>query len=554
MAPATSSRRTVVRLLAWTVVAILAVSMQKAEAELVLHSTMDNADVGAGAGTDDTGSGDFTVYDTAGTAENGTATEDTAPESITSGATGIIGEALDFEGSGAITRRVSYGDVHDHTNSPLGHTVSIWMNPDGANGFPAAKGGSNPEEGWAIFKVSSGVRLRGRPVGGNWADIRRGSGLEAGGWRHFAIVLDDVNFRLIGYIDALGSGLTGTSNSWTITASPNYSSGQLWASTDPLGIGSAYSFGWANAYEGKLDDFAIWNESLTAGEILGLYQVATNAVLNYNAAEFDLLKQVHDTGSGTTEGIAGASGPNLAWTYATGLGSTEGISGSSPSFTLVLNGSAGSGLTSGLAEPTLILTGSDVTENLASGTHVGVFSVSVTNSTFTFSLVSGTGDSGNTSFALPGGTSNLQTAVVFDYEEQTNYSIRVEATETVGGSLVLTNTFTIDINDAVEAWGGVYALAESEPGTAQSVATLQSLPGQNTNVTYSIEAGFQGTSFNSTLIAGGNLSFDTGVTTTEGEEYFVLVKATGLPDNDTNTMLIKVSVAPGAEGVVFVFQ
>jgi hypothetical protein len=329
-----------------TAVAIFAVATQTANAELVLHSTMDNADVGTGAGTDDTGSGDFTVKDTAGTAEHGTATESGGPESVLSGATGIIGEALDFEGTG--TRRVSYGDVHDHSTPPLGHTVSIWMNPDNTvAGFPASKGGSNPEEGWAIYRTGNGVRLRGRPVGGNWADIRRSSGLAANGWRHFAIVLDDVNLRFIGYINSLGSGLTGTENSWTVDDPNSYSSGQLWDGTDPLSLGNAYpGNSWGGPFDGQLDDLAIWNESFTAGEILGLYDVALDSELNYNAAKFDLMKQVHDAGSGTSDGIAGASGPDLFWTYASGLGSTEGLTGSSPSFTLVLDGSAGTGLTS----------------------------------------------------------------------------------------------------------------------------------------------------------------------------------------------------------------
>ena len=354
---ATSSWGTVVRLLAWTVVAIFAVATQTVEAELVLHCTMDNVDVGAGAGTDDTGSGDFTVRDTAGTAENGTATEtvDSYSNSVLSGATGIIGEALDFEGAGVAAgdRRVSYGDVHDHTNTPLGHTVSIWINPDTTGqGFPMSKGGSNPEEGWAVYKVSDGVRLRGRPVGGNWADIRRSSGFEINGWRHFAVVLDDVNLRLIGYMNSLGSGLSGTENSWTVDDPNTYSSGQLWDGTDPLSIGNAYpGNSFQGGFDGQLDDFAIWDEALSAGEVLGLYEVGTNAVLNYNAAKFDLLKQAHDTGRGSASPISGAIGPDLFWTFASGLGSTEGLSGSGTRFTLVLDGSAGTGLTSSSSPP-----------------------------------------------------------------------------------------------------------------------------------------------------------------------------------------------------------
>ena len=353
------------RLLAWTTVAIFAVAAHTADAELVLHCTLDNADVGAGAGSDDTGSGDFTVNDTAGTAENGTATESAGPESVTSGAAGIIGEALDFEGAGfdAGARRVSYGDVHDHTNTPLGHTVSIWLNPDTAtSGFPMAKGGSNPEAGWALYKVGNGLRLRGEPTdpasgGSTLRDLRRSSGLEVGAWHHFAVVLDDVNVRLIGYVDGLGSGLTGTDNSWTLHSINDYANGEIWDSTDLLTIGNTSQepiASYANAFDGKLDDFAIWDEALSAGEVLGLRDVALESELNYDASVFDLLKQAHDSSSATAL-IMGAGGPHLVWMFASGLGSTEGLSGSCPSFTLVLNGSAGTGLRSALPATGAIL-------------------------------------------------------------------------------------------------------------------------------------------------------------------------------------------------------
>jgi hypothetical protein len=352
----------VVRLLVWTAVAIISVATQTADAGLVLHSTMDNADVGAGAGTDDTGSGDFTVFDTAGTAENGTATESAGPESVTSGATGIIGEALDFEDDGAPagTRHVSYGDVHDHTNTPLGHTVSIWLNPDtAANGFPMAKGGSNPEAGWALFKVSNGMRLRGEPTapasgGSTLRDLRRTSGLEVDAWHHFAVVLDDVNLRLIGYVDGLGSGLTGTDNSWTLHSINDYANGENWNSADPLILGNISKAVIDYAFDGQLDDFAIWDEALTAGEVLGLRDVARDSALNYDAGVFDLLKQAHDS-LGSTPVIMGASDPHLVWMFASGLGSTEGLSGSFPNFTLVLNGSAGTGLRSALPATGAIL-------------------------------------------------------------------------------------------------------------------------------------------------------------------------------------------------------
>jgi len=129
----------------------------------------------------------------------------------------------------------------------------------------------------------------------------------------------------------------------TTTGSGGYN-GDIGTGLDNLRIASKAP---GSTFEGDVDDVGIFCVALTAGEAKALYDLAEEATLDYNAGTFDDLKQVHDAGSGSSSAITGASGPDLIWTYASGLGSTEGLSGSSPSFTLVLNGSAGTGLTSG---------------------------------------------------------------------------------------------------------------------------------------------------------------------------------------------------------------
>ena len=94
-------------------------------------------------------------------------------------------------------------------------------------------------------------------------------------------------------------------------------------------------------FDGLIDDAALWGEALTGGEVKGLYDVGNDATLAYDAGQFDSLKQVHDAGSGSTP-IGG-----LTWSYANGLGSTEGLSGGGANFTLVLDGSLGTGLITG---------------------------------------------------------------------------------------------------------------------------------------------------------------------------------------------------------------
>ena len=70
----------------------------------------------------------------------------------------------------------------------------------------------------------------------------------------------------------------------------------------------------------------------------------------------------------------------------------------------------------------LTLSNSSIDENVPTGTTIGTFSSTDpdTNNTFTYSLVNGTGSSGNSSFYIDG--TSLKSNVVFDYETQSTYS------------------------------------------------------------------------------------------------------------------------------------
>lgn len=194
----------------------------------------------------------------------------------------------------------------------------------------------------------------------------------------------------------------------------------------------------------------------------------------------------------------------------------------------------------------VVLSNESVDKNLAAGTLVGSLSVANTNGAFTFSLTESGSFPDNASFILSGpGNSNLLTDAVFDYEAQTNYSIRVLATETAPGTLLRTNTFSIAVNNEVESWGGVYALATVAPAETD-VATLASVPGENTNVTYSVLAGFDAAKFEITGPEQDVLALTSSSFAVLGEEYFVNVQALGTPDNDTSSMLVKVTVASTA--------
>jgi gliding motility-associated-like protein len=92
---------------------------------------------------------------------------------------------------------------------------------------------------------------------------------------------------------------------------------------------------------------------------------------------------------------------------------------------------------------------SSVAENAASGTTVATLSATDIDAgeTFTYTLVSGTGDTDNASFAITGST--LSTAGVFDFETKNSYAVRVRVTD--AGGLTFERAFTISVTDVNEA-------------------------------------------------------------------------------------------------------
>jgi len=93
--------------------------------------------------------------------------------------------------------------------------------------------------------------------------------------------------------------------------------------------------------------------------------------------------------------------------------------------------------------PTAIaLDNSDVDEEQAVGTVVGTFtSTDVDSSSFEYSLVTGVGDADNASFTIA--DDQLQSAAIFNYDEQNSFNIRVQTDDGDGGTFQ--DTFTITV-------------------------------------------------------------------------------------------------------------
>lgn len=214
-----------------------------------------------------------------------------------------------------------------------GFSWSVWVNID-----PTAAGNTDGgAESIIGTRSASGGHWHkvGFTAANNWADTTY-STFATNSWKFMTYVGDSTNIRM--YVDGV---LSGTQDTTTLATTFNGN----------FEIGGTSNF--SEDMEGLMSDVGVYNEALTVGEIKSLYDITTagSGLLNYDVGEFDLLKQVHDTASGSVT-IGG-----LQWNYATGLVGSAGLSESGGSYTLILNAAGGTGLVA-IPEPTAALLGS----------------------------------------------------------------------------------------------------------------------------------------------------------------------------------------------------
>jgi len=151
---------------------------------------------------------------------------------------------------------------------------------------------------------------------------------------------------------------------------------------------------------------------------------------------------------------------------------------------------------------------SSVAENATSGTSVATLSTTDIDAgdTFTYTLVSGTGDTDNASFAITGST--LTTAAVFDFETKSSYSVRVRVTDAAG--LTFEKVFTISVTDVNDAPTNISASASSVAENAASGTTVATLSATDADAaetfTYTLVSGTGDTDNASFSISGSTLS------------------------------------------------
>lgn len=144
----------------------------------------------------------------------------------------------------------------------------------------------------------------------------------------------------------------------------------------------------------------------------------------------------------------------------------------------------------GEAPADISLSNVNVAENSSIGSVVGTFNATDqdTGDTFTYSLVSGSGDTDNSKFSIDG--TSLKVAASLNYESNASHSIRVEVSD---GSLTYTETFTITVTNVNEAPTDISLSANTiaeNGGTNATIGTLSGIdPDANPTLTYSLVSG-----------------------------------------------------------------
>lgn len=155
----------------------------------------------------------------------------------------------------------------------------------------------------------------------------------------------------------------------------------------------------------------------------------------------------------------------------------------------------------------IVLSSTNVAENMPVSTTVGSFSTQDTDAgnTFTYTLVAGTGGGDNGSFTISG--SNLLTAASFNYEVKSNFSIRVQSTDQ--GGLSTQKIFAINVSNVNETPTNILLsstnVAENlSVGTTVGAFSTQD-PDFNNTFTYTLVSGSGSTDNGSFTISGSNL-------------------------------------------------
>ncbi len=212
-------------------------------------------------------------------------------------AAGVIGQAISLNGSNQYATVPAMGTYGSATVAVWIQTVdadspgsqAIFHSENYTNGTPhfllEYPGSPSPSITGLVIDVPTAgdVKLN----GGN-------SSIQENTWYNVAYTYDPSGQSLRLYINGVLAGSTGSASMAALNL-------------NNMVIGSGFN----RPFNGLLDDLAVWNEALSANQMLGIYNFATSS-LNYGQVEVAALY-------GLTEGQTTTTGDGATWEYATGL-------------------------------------------------------------------------------------------------------------------------------------------------------------------------------------------------------------------------------------------
>ncbi len=191
---------------------------------------------------------------------------------------GQIGNSYVFTREDA--NHVDLGDIEIADPRMESLSISFWLNPNQTSGgafFPIGKGNrSSGTVGWSVFLENDVIIPRANYEGGG-GDLRLGLNHPITvdeGWVHLVMVLDNEAGTFTAYYNGQPSGAGGDENGWSLGGgggqTNTFEPRRLFAPEENLLVGRRSTEG--AAFDGAIDDLALWSEVLTAEDVIQIYE------------------------------------------------------------------------------------------------------------------------------------------------------------------------------------------------------------------------------------------------------------------------------------------
>ncbi len=181
-----------------------------------------------------------------------------------------------------------------------------------------------------------------------------------------------------------------------------------------------------------------------------------------------------------------------------------------------------------VAPTNISISASSINENNAANAVIGTLSSTDADAgdTFTYTLVSGTGSTDNTSFSIVG--NQLKVTPILDFETKSSYSIRVKSTD--AGGLSFEKVFTITVNNVNETPTNISLSASSINENNAANAVIGTLSSTDVDAgdtfTYTLVSGTGSTDNTSFSIVGNQLKVTPILDFETKSSYSIRVKST----------------------------